>query len=127
MYVIYYCFICVYLAAAWLEATDGYLAASVLKDGLVNDHLAVATGQVGGEGEGWGGERGSGEGRGGREEGEGGGGEGREGQRGGQRGRGEESGEGGRTGKSRGERQGEWEHGVASDSAADEGGSLGLG
>ncbi|KAG2432094.1 hypothetical protein HXX76_009021 [Chlamydomonas incerta] len=46
VYVIYYCFICVYLSSAWLEATDGYLAASVLQDGLVNDHLAVATGQV---------------------------------------------------------------------------------
>ncbi|KAG2439031.1 hypothetical protein HYH02_006559 [Chlamydomonas schloesseri] len=46
VYVIYYCFICVYLASAWLEATDGYLAVSVLRDGLVNDHLAVAAGQV---------------------------------------------------------------------------------
>ncbi|GIL60180.1 hypothetical protein Vafri_14810 [Volvox africanus] len=46
VYVIYYCFIVVYLATAWLQATDGDLAASILVDGLVNDHLAVASGQV---------------------------------------------------------------------------------
>ncbi|GLC35035.1 hypothetical protein PLESTF_000837300 [Pleodorina starrii] len=46
VYVIYYCYIVVYLATAWLQATDGDLAASTLVDGLVNDHLAVASGQI---------------------------------------------------------------------------------
>ncbi|GFR45020.1 hypothetical protein Agub_g6331, partial [Astrephomene gubernaculifera] len=46
VYVIYYCFIVVYLATAWLQATEGDIAASHLVDGLVNDHLAVASGQV---------------------------------------------------------------------------------
>ncbi|KAG2482685.1 hypothetical protein HYH03_018391 [Edaphochlamys debaryana] len=46
VYVIYYCYICVYLSAAWLEATDGDLAASRLLDSLSNDHLAVAGGEL---------------------------------------------------------------------------------
>ncbi|KXZ42263.1 hypothetical protein GPECTOR_172g200 [Gonium pectorale] len=46
VWVLYYCYIVVYLAAAWLRATEGDLAASDLVDGLVNDHLAVASGSV---------------------------------------------------------------------------------
>lgn len=46
VYVIYYLYICVYLAYSWLEATDGDVAAATLRDGLVNDHLAVAGGEM---------------------------------------------------------------------------------